>query len=567
MDEQVDHVAALVDRCWAFYVDHEFYIRLRAGLHVERMPGFGPDDVAERAAFFRQVLDDIAAVDLGTLPPQDHDTLGYLRAVARRELIAEQHYWLEHDLTPYRISEISIAIDLILGQFEFHGHDDVDRYLMIVNDLGRLLDAIHAKAAEQAARGIRIAAPALPGVAATLSQLAGSVQRRLTVQPSRTSELAADAAAALAESTATAIATRIRPAMDRLRELIGIEYTSRAPEKVGWAHYPGGEEAYRAFVVRETTLPTAPEELHQLGLQQCDMLADRMHEVRARLGFRGDEAEFHRGLEHEPRLYAATSDEVARRFEEYVARIEPLLDDYFLMQPQTPYGVARLDAALEDSMTFGYYEPATRSAPVGLYRYNGSNLSKRSLLTAAAVIYHELIPGHHFHVARQAENKALPRLRREGFFVAAAFMEGWAEYAGGLGWEMGLYDDPWDAYGRLAQERLTATRLVVDTALNLGKWDLHRARHFMRRNIVDTEPQIVTESLRYSTDVPAQALAYRTGYLTFTELRAKAKDRLGSKFDIHDFHEVAVGGGTVPLDVLDARVQRYVDAAVKTPRR
>jgi uncharacterized protein (DUF885 family) len=213
-------------------------------------------------------------------------------------------------------------------------------------------------------------------------------------------------------------------------------------------------------------------------------------------------------------------------------------------------------------MTFGYYEPATRAQPVGLYRFNGSSLATRSLLTAAAVIYHELIPGHHFHVARQAENQQLHPLRRHMFFnVSPAYMEGWAEYAADLGWSMGLYDDPWDAYGRLAQERLTATRLVVDTAMNTGRWDLSEARTFMRQNVVDTEPQIVTESLRYATDVPAQALAYRTGYRAFTRLRERAQSALGARFDERDFHEWVIECGTLPIPTLEARVERRLAVA------
>ncbi|HET9894428.1 MAG TPA: DUF885 domain-containing protein [Streptosporangiaceae bacterium] len=557
MNQPGNPVVALTDRCWAFLADHEFYLRLRAGLPVTAMPGFGADYVAGRAAFFRQIATEITALEKTELTPADQDTLGYLRGWCRRELIAERCYWLEHDLTPYRFSEISIAIDLVLGQFDFCGPEDADRYLMLVDDLGRLLEAVRDKVTAQAARGIRIAAAAVPGVSRTLSMLAGSLQRRLTVQPSRTARLAPARAAALAESTARTIDGRIIPAVGGLRELISPGYAASAPSRVGWAGYAGGDVAYRDFAWRETTVQADPEELHRVGLQQCAMLADRMREVRATLGFRGDEAEFNRRLEHEPRLYAASSTEIAQRLEAYITRIEPLLDEYFRDKPQTPYGVARLDHALEDALTFGYYEPATLTQPVGLYRFNGSNLTKRSLLTAAAVIYHELIPGHHFHVATTAESPTLPRLRREGFFVAAAFMEGWAEYAAGLGWEMGLYDDPWDAYGRLAQERLTATRLVVDTAMNLGRWDLEQARQFMRSNIADTEPAIRTESLRYATDVPGQALAYRVGYLKFAELRARASARLGTRFDLRDFHQAALGGGTVPLDVLTSRVDRY----------
>lgn len=561
MNQPANPVIALADRCWAFLVDHEFYLRLRAGLPMTAMPGFGADYIAGRADFFRQVAAEIAALEKAELAPADQDTLGYLRGWCTRELIAERCYWLEHDLTPYRFSEISIAIDLVIGQFEFSGSEDVERYLLLVDDLGRLLEAVRAKVAGQAARGIRIAAAALPGVTRTLSRLADSFQLRLTVHPTRTARLAPADVTTLAESTARAIERRIVPAVGALRDLIGSEYAASAPAQVGWASYDGGGEAYREFALRETTLASDPDELHRVGLEQCEILADRMREVRSALGFRGDEAEFHRRLEHEPRLYAASSAEIAQRLETYIARIEPLLDDYFWDKPQTPYGVARLDRALEDALTFGYYEPATLTQPVGLYRFNGSNLTRRSLLTAAAVIYHELIPGHHFHVAAAAESPTLPRLRREGFFVATAFMEGWAEYAAGLGWEMGLYEDPWDAYGRLAQERLTATRLVVDTAMNLGRWDLQQARQFMRCNIADTEPQIRTESLRYATDVPGQALAYRVGYLSFAGLRALATARIGAGFDIRDFHQAALGAGTVPLDVLTSRVDRYVRAA------
>ena len=208
-------------------------------------------------------------------------------------------------------------------------------------------------------------------------------------------------------------------------------------------------------------------------------------------------------------------------------------------------------------MSYGYYEAPTASKPTGRYRYNGSSLDTRSQLSAAALIYHELVPGHHFHLARQYENTELPIIRRVAI-DNSAFNEGWAEYASGLAGEMGLYDDVYDLYGRLMHERFIAQRLVTDTGLNAFGWTLERAGEFMRANTLESPTQIATETLRYSTDLPAQALAYRMGYLKFKELRERAQHRLGARFDIRDFHEATLREGALPLKVLERHIDRFI---------
>jgi uncharacterized protein (DUF885 family) len=194
-------------------------------------------------------------------------------------------------------------------------------------------------------------------------------------------------------------------------------------------------------------------------------------------------------------------------------------------------------------MTYGYYQPPTVVDPVGRYMYNGSDLDKRSMLTAASLIFHELAPGHHFHLARQAENSELPDLRRESAELSG-FNEGWAEYAAGLGWELGLYEDPYDGYGRLVHERFTAQRLVVDTGLAALGWTLDQAREYMRANTTESDTQVATETLRYATDLPGQALAYRLGFLEFHALRERAGR------DLADFHEFILGNGALPFPVI-----------------
>jgi uncharacterized protein (DUF885 family) len=352
------------------------------------------------------------------------------------------------------------------------------------------------------------------------------------------------------------VADELEPAFDRLLAVLDDPaYLWAAPQTVGWAQYEGGEEAYREFVRAHTGSDASPERLHRLGREQCLELAERMRELRTVLGFSGAESEFHDRLRTEPRLYARTPEEVEARYRGHLDRLAPRLPQWFAVLPAAPYGLARLDPALEAGMTFGYYELPTPASPVGRYRYNGSNLDRRSLLGSASLIYHELAPGHHFHLARQAENRELPQLRRE---VAefGAFNEGWAEYAAGLGWEAGLYEDPWDAYGRLAQERFTAQRLVVDTGLNLGTMSLARARDFMRANTTEADGQIASDLLRYATDLPGQALSYRAGFLEFGRLRARAEADLGAGFDVRAFHEAVLGGGALPFPGLWQRVVR-----------
>jgi len=178
------------------------------------------------------------------------------------------------------------------------------------------------------------------------------------------------------------------------------------------------------------------------------------------------------------------------------------------------------------------------------------------------MIAHELIPGHHFQIARQEENESLPMLRRQAF--ETAYQEGWGEYAAYLGTEMGLYDDPYDRAGRLMMDAMLSTRLVVDTGMNVLGWPRQRAMDYMRKHTMLSETEIATETLRYAADIPAQALAYKIGSLKMIELRALAQRELGSRFDIRQFHEWIIGSGAMPLDVLEEHVRHEVASAAST---
>ena len=194
---------------------------------------------------------------------------------------------------------------------------------------------------------------------------------------------------------------------------------------------------------------------------------------------------------------------------------------------------------------------------MGYYNYNGSNLNERSWLNLQGVAFHELFPGHHFHIARQFENDSLPEIRRNNLHTA--FTEGWGSYSSHLGLEAGMYEDPYSRYGMYILEIFLATRLVVDPGMNYFDWTLQQARDFMRESTLESETQIATESVRYSTDMPGQALGYQMGKRMLLELRERAERELGENFDIRRFHEAVIRPGSMPMGVLEQHIDWFID--------
>jgi uncharacterized protein (DUF885 family) len=240
-------------------------------------------------------------------------------------------------------------------------------------------------------------------------------------------------------------------------------------------------------------------------------------------------------------------------------RIEPKLAEWFGTRPKAPYGVRRLSPALEPVMTYGFYQRPTPQEPGGYYMFNGSKLEERSMLNAAALSYHELVPGHHFQVALTQENPRLSAFRKNAAYTA--FLEGWGEYASDLAGDMGMYTDPYDRAGRLSMDLFLSTRLVVDTGMNALGWSRDRAMDYMRAHTFESETQIRTETLRYSADMPGQALAYKMGSRTIRELRERMRQRLGARFDVRRFHETVLMHGSMPLGVLERHVERLLAPA------
>ncbi|GAA1713099.1 DUF885 domain-containing protein [Kribbella yunnanensis] len=551
-------VSDVADEFWRCQSRWQPNLHAQAGLPVEHLPKGSHEEASSRASQARGLVGRLDALESGELGGDDEDTVRFLRHFAEVYAGEADHFWLTPAGTPYQnLVQLLVYADSVFAPHQFGAMSDLDNYLGLAADFGGRVEGLGELLQGQQERGIFIPRPALSGAIASISGLKTSAATSLAVDDVRLAELGPKVKGLLAQRIEAVVDHQIAPAIDKILGLLDSPaYAEAAPDGVGLSRQPGGEEAYRFLVRRETSMDTTPEDLHRLGVEQCRELSERMHEVRSALGYHGSEAEFRDVLRGRRALFAQSVQEVEKRYLGYLSRIEPLIGDYFSVLPKAPYGVARLSEDVEAGVTFGYYEAPTRIEPMGRYRYNGSNLSERSLLTAGPLIYHELIPGHHFHLARQFESVELPDFRRYAAELCGAFAEGWAEYASGLGWEMGLYDDPWDAYGRLAHERFTAARLVIDTALNCGWWTYDEALSFMRANTTESETQLKSELLRYATDLPGQALGYRAGFLGISRLRADAERRCRTQFDIREFHEAVLGGGAMPFTVLEPRVSR-----------
>ncbi len=535
------------------------YLQLLAGEKVLKLPDNSHAGVLRMAEVAGDTLAQLSTVNADDLKHDDYLTYIMFRDLLKGTVEREQHFWHQFNTTPYAVGTgVGLLLPAVLGGARFTSSQDIDDYLGFLGDLARYLNDDLTRLKGQEERNILLPHAALPGSRAAVAGVGTMVDTLTDLTPERLNNLDEGERTRLVTGIEDTLVNQIHPAIDSLLNYLGDAYATRAPTTVGLHQYPGGDEAYRFAIRQQTTMDLAPQDIHDQGLRYMEELSTEMTRVRADLGFTGTQAEFHAMMREDPRFFATSPEEVADLYMSHIHRIEPLLADYFTVMPKAPYGVKRLDAAQEPGMTFGVYQAPTPAEPVGNYRFNGSKLESRPLVWAASLIFHELIPGHHFHIALAREREDLSRFRQTTSVMYTAFTEGWANYASSLANEMGLLDDPWDLYGWLLFDAFITARLVVDTGLNHLGWSLEKARNYMLDNTFSSQEEAITETLRYATDLPAQALAYKLGYEKIREIRRRQEAELGDSFDIKQFHAATVGSGGLPLPLLETHVEWYM---------
>ena len=544
------------DEYWNFLERRSLGLRLRLGLPIDELGDISEKRAKEDAAFAASLQKSLAAVRENDLDHEERLSLAILRSELMELTEAPRFYWLTFPVTPY--ASPLRTVHLPFTGHVFRGRADLDHYTGLLSRYSDLISAMEAKLRAQEKRGIRVARPEIPLVVKAFETIRQPSEKSLfTVAAERLASVSAVEQEGFAGRVSAAIETRINPALKSLTDYLSGDYSKKAREEVGLSQYPGGRDFYRYLVRLYTTLDVAPEEVHRIGLAEVERINRELEEIRASLKFDGSLADFRRHLKTDARFFPKTPEDIGQRLLAAQERLAPKVPLFFGKTPKAPYGVARLAPLLEGAMTYGYYDGPKPLQPKGYYYYNGSNLESRSLLNAPALIYHELVPGHHFQINLQRENSSLPAFRREA--AQTAFTEGWGEYASALAGEMGMYEDPYDRAGRLIMDMFLSVRLVVDTGMNDLGWTRGRATAFMKENTLESDTQIATETLRYSCDIPGQALAYKMGSKKLIELREWARSALGPAFDIRRFHDALLGSGSMPLSVLERHIAWFID--------
>jgi uncharacterized protein (DUF885 family) len=360
----------------------------------------------------------------------------------------------------------------------------------------------------------------------------------------------------LQNEAAKIIGDRIIPAFAKLLAFYNNQYVPKARSTIAATSLPNGEVYYQQQIREQTSLDLTPEAIHAIGLSEVARIHAEMEGIIKELKFDGDFAAFLKFLRSDPQFYAKTPEELLMRASRIAKRIDGLLPRYFGKLPRLPYGVDSVPDAIAPFYTGGrYVEPSGDGKTSGTYWVNTFALPSRPLYVLPSLTLHEAVPGHHLQIALAIEQTDLPAFRRTSYI--AAYAEGWALYSEHLGVEMGIYQTPYEQFGRLTYEMWRACRLVVDTGMHALGWSRARAIAFLKDNTALSEHEIGTEIDRY-IGWPAQALGYKLGELKIRELRTKAEKELGASFDLRAFHDVVLASGSVPLPILEQRVNDYI---------
>lgn len=557
---------AVLDRIWEFELIENPSLATNVGdpRGQDRFADDSPQAVERRASRRSAFLRDVLAVD--------SDSLSQSRRIDQR-LVALR---LEGQLADHRFQTHLMPINNREG---FHltfpelaremnpkSVADFHNYIARLNDFGRVVDEqIHWMRQGIAAGLTQPSIILRDSVEQATAHIVDDPNRSLllTNVPEETRRALGQDWEPIADQIRDAIRTTVVPGYRRMADFLKHEYIPASRDSIGISATPRGAEFYRDRILRFTTLPLTAAEIHQTGIAENARIRAEMQAIVDRVGFDGDLAAFVDDLRTNPKFYAKTSDELMRYVAFILKTADGRLPELFGHLPRIPYGLREVPAYVAPQTTSAYYwPPSTDGKRPGYYYLNTYNLSSRPLYELESLSMHEAVPGHHLQLAIQAELSELHPISRESNFTA--FIEGWALYSERLGKEIGFYQDPYQDFGRLSMEAWRASRLVVDTGMHAMGWSRPQAIAYMKDNTALSEHNAVAEIDRY-IGWPGQALAYKIGELAISRLRTRAESELGDRFDVRAFHDRVLEAGSIPLPLLEERIDQWIAQQKATP--
>ena len=430
-----------------------------------------------------------------------------------------------------------------------HYEDYISRLRQIPRALGQMTEVLRAGMKDKL-MPVRFIAEKIPG------QCDGIIAADPFLEPTKKypAGISPEDQKRLTQGITDAVNNEVLPAYKKFADFTRNEYAPQGRTNLSIMSLPDGAKRYENDIYARTTTHMTAEEIHQLGLREIDRIEAEMTTIAKKEGF-ADLASFRASLKTNPKYIPTSSEQILDDFRRYIAQMEPKLPELFTLLPKSPVTVEAIPSFQAAAMTH-YMTGTPDGKRPGRVVVSVSDFEHRSLIDDESTAYHEGIPGHHMQLSVQQQLQGLPKFRLHGLGFNA-YIEGWALYAEQLGKDVGFYQDPVSDYGRLSSELFRAVRLVVDTGIHAKGWSRDQVVDFFRKSGAVDEPTLQSETDRYIS-WPAQALSYKLGQLKFRELRERAQKELGPKFDLRKFHDEMLDGGTLPLDMLDARTNQWI---------
>jgi uncharacterized protein (DUF885 family) len=522
----------------------------------------GSEHRARRRMLYSETLEQLAALDPEKLSAGErlyHEALRY--ALQRRQ---EADKFPGYLLPLRQLSSLPIEFPVLgsgAGSHPFKTVADYENFLQRIDGFDAWVETAIANMREGIERGVvqpRIVMDrTLPQLEAMIvaDPAASLFFEPIKMLPDHFSAADRDR---LARAYAAAIEGRIVPAYRKLAIFIRDEYLSRSRATIAWTDLPDGAAWYDHQVRSQTTTHLTPEQIFQLGLDEVARIKREMARIKDRSGFHGTLEEFSRHLSKTASRPFGSRASLLQGYGAIASMVTPNLPRLFGRVPKAAFEIRTIEPFRERSAPSQYWSASPDGSRPGIFYVNAAGIEKTARRASEALYLHEAIPGHHFQISLQQENGALPGFQRFGGYTA--FIEGWALYAESLGAELGLYREPDQEFSRLGSELFRAVRLVVDVGLHRKGWSREQAMKYMMETTFAGEAGAALEIDRYIAN-PAQALAYKIGQLKISAIRAKAEKTLGRSFDIRAFHDELLRDGALPLTLLEAKMDRWMEQA------
>lgn len=529
----------------------------------DRLPNFLSQDFRDRSrAFTERWLAQVEAVGSDGLEGQDLLSYEILIGDLRDELEGEKFPgWMQPVNQFYNIASTVVQLGSGTGAQPFDTVEDYDNWHTRASQVPVLFEQAIANMKQGADAGVVQPRALMEKV---LPQLDALIRERAedTLFWRPVAEMPEGIGAAERERLAgeyrELIEQQLMPAYRGLRDYVADGYMPHTRHSAGLDALPDGEAWYAYRARMSTTTDLSPAQIHQIGLDEVERIHGEMHAVMEQLGFEGTLQEFFHFMQNDPQFTFETEEALLEYYRSLEHKVNERVAGQFSLTPKAPFEIRPVEPFRAQSAAGGsYMSPSEDGTRPGIFYVNTYDLPTRKTWDAEDLFLHEAIPGHHFQIALQQELTELPAFRRFG--GQTAFIEGWGLYAESLGRDVGLYTDPYSYFGYLQNELWRAIRLVVDTGLHSKGWTREQVIAYMLENSAESETQATAEAERYMA-IPGQALAYKLGELKIQELRDRAEAALGEDFDVREFHAEVLKDGSVPLDVLEAKIDRWIAA-------